>query len=118
MADPTGITATHLCSAKGSLAGQVQWWLFNFDLAAAATSINVTKLVEAGPGTGTMVAVVDGGAADSAKGKLILNTGTTGLLFQSDSTTEIKFLNVVNGSTTGAPVKEIDAVDVIVTIAV
>lgn len=117
MADPTNIVATQLCSAKGNASGQVQWWLFNFDLAAAATSINVTKLVEAGPGSGTMVAVVDGGAADNSKGKLILNGATTGLLFQSDSTTEIKFLNVVSGANSAAT-KEITDVDIIVTFAV
>ena len=118
MADPTGITATHLCSAKGNAAGQIQWWLFNFAVADDATTINVTKLVDAGPGSGTMVALVDGGAADSGKGAMVLKTGTTGLSLMSDSPTEIKFFNTQNGVNGSTQENAIAGLDIIVTFAV
>ena len=117
MADPTIKSATLLCSAKGNSAGQIQWWLFNIDLAVAQTSINVSKLKDEGPGTGTLIGLIDAGAADSGKGAIEINVGTTGLTLAADSTTEIKFFNTQDGAN-GATAKGITALDLAVVFAV
>jgi hypothetical protein len=117
MADPTITSATLLCSAKGNSAGQIQWWLFNIGLAVAQTSINVTKLKEAGPGTGTLIGLIDAGGVDSGKGAIVLDGAVTGLTLAADSTTEIKFFNTQDGAN-GAATKEITALDLAVVFAV
>ncbi len=118
MADPTINSAVLLCSAKGNAAGQIQWWLFNVDVADAATSINVNTLVSAGPGNGSMIALVDGGAADSGKGAMVLDGATTGLALMSESHTEIKFINTQNGANGATQKDAIGGLDLVVTFAV
>lgn len=117
MADPTVISSTLLCSAKGQGAGQLQWWQFTFDLGGNETSINVNKFKDAGPGAGTLVSLVDAGGADAAKGVLALQGSTTGLVYAADSTTEIKFVNTQNGAN-GAATQSIDDGEVVIVFAV
>ena len=117
MAAPTINSASLLCSAQGNAAGQVQWWLFNVDLADAQTAMDVSALKDAGPGSGQIIQVIDGGAADSGKGRLQLEGGSTGLITALDSTTEIKFTNTQTGAD-GAASEAITALDFIAVFAV
>ena len=102
MATPTNITATLLASAQCSNgAGQVQWWQYEADLAATATTMEVVALRNAGPGgLGTMLSAYDGGGD-----ALILNGSTTGLNLTINSTAAVGFVSQTNGAQ-GVAVKD------------
>ena len=117
MAAPTVNSASLLCSAQGNSAGQVQWWLFNVNLADASTSMSVSTLKDSGPGSGQIIQIIDAGGATSGDGRLQLEGGSTGLNLALDSTDEIKFINTQTGAG-GAATEAITALDFIAVFAV